>query len=206
MFYAVVRSKRTPAWQTLRSRPDILRLGVLHCCILGNIIFIMKTRFGRSSTDRSACAYNVRSGTYHLQQRRSFCMSALPCWKSVPKCIRIDLRASKIQKFPGGGMPPDPPSHCVLRGHHSGATLLATNLRLSWTTCKLLPPPRYTTTWTNVYCIACKSSLQSYVHTLLLSFTHSHTHTHTHTHSVSHCTWGMEISALWTRMETHTQQ
>ena len=103
MFYAVVHSKRTAAWQTLLSRPNILRLGVLHCCILGSIIFIMIKRFGRSLTNRSACAYNVRSGTDHLQQRRSFCMRALPCWKSVPKCIRIDLRASKIQKFPGGG-------------------------------------------------------------------------------------------------------
>ena len=96
---------QTTAWQTLRSLPDILRLGVLHCCILGSIIFIMRTRFGRSSTGRSACAYNVRSGTDHLEQRHSFCMRALPCWKSVPKCIRIDLRASKIQKFPGGACP-----------------------------------------------------------------------------------------------------
>ena len=33
------------------------------------------------------------------------CMRALPCWKSVPKCTRIDLRAFKIQKFPGGAFP-----------------------------------------------------------------------------------------------------
>ena len=39
-------------------------------------------------------------------------MRALPCWNSLPKCTRIDLRASKIQKFPGGGRPPDPPSPC----------------------------------------------------------------------------------------------
>ena len=120
MFYAVVRSKRTAAWQTLWSRPDILRPGVLHCCILGSIIFIMRTRFGRSSTDRSACAYNVHSGTDHLQQRHSFCMRALPCWKSVLKCTRIDLRASKIQKFPGEGCPQTPLVAAFLAGTAPG--------------------------------------------------------------------------------------
>ena len=122
MFYAVVCSKRTAAAQTLQSLPDILRLGVLHCCILGSIIFIMRTRFGRSlivvqhvhtmCIGEPICSSNAVF--------TSVCMHALPCWKSVPKGIRIDLRASKIQKFPGGGMPPGPPSGCVLHTHRSG--------------------------------------------------------------------------------------
>ena len=82
MFYPVVRSKRTATAQPLRSRPDILRVEVLHCCKLGSII--MRTRLGRSSIDRSACAYNMPSRT-DLQQRCSFYLSLYACLAMLKK-------------------------------------------------------------------------------------------------------------------------
>ena len=38
------------------------------------------------------------------------CMHALPCWKSAPKCTRIDLR---FKNFLEVGHAPDPPSRCI---------------------------------------------------------------------------------------------
>ena len=77
----------------------------------------MSSRLGWSSINHERIQRNRYAAAIAV------CTRALTCWKLVPKCTRIDLRASKIQKFPGGGMPPGPPSCCGLRAHCSGPAI-----------------------------------------------------------------------------------
>ena len=89
-----------------------------------------RTTFQRKALARTRVQRNVRSGSrsgrtrplkltlpiqYHqlpsmgrLAAAIAVCTRALPCWKSVPKCTRIDLRTSKIQIFPGEHAPRPP--------------------------------------------------------------------------------------------------
>ena len=69
------------------------------------------------------------------------CTRTLPCWKIVPKCTRIDLRASKIQKFPGGACPKTPLATVPFGRTSPGLLSAILDPPLSRTTCKLLPPP-----------------------------------------------------------------
>ena len=67
----------------------------------------------------------------------SVCTRALPLWKIVPKCTRIDLRVPKIQKFPGGACPQTPLAAAPFARTAAGLLSSILDPPLSWTTCKL---------------------------------------------------------------------
>ena len=71
----------------------------------------------------------------------SVCTRALPFWKIVPKCTKIDLKVPKIQNFPGGACPQTPLAAAPLARTAPGLLSPILDPPLSRTTRKLPPLP-----------------------------------------------------------------